>query len=160
MTLSLSVFDALKRMPLLGTLSTSLAELEQRKARLIASLSMSLIQWVALGASGWILALGMDIPLSMAQVVLVLLATIFFATSIPSLPGAIGTFEAAMIYAMGLFGVEKNVAFPYTLVMHALLFLPPTFFAVIFLPREGIGSIRELRSKTQNWRQSSAPGQV
>ena len=37
----------------------------------------------------------------------------------------------------------------YALVMHALLFLPPTILAAVFLPREGIGSLRELRSRVR-----------
>jgi uncharacterized protein (TIRG00374 family) len=144
----------IKRMRFLRTFAASVAELERSKVRLLASLVFSLGQWVALGFSGWIVAWGMDIPLSLAQVVLVILATIFFATSVPALPGAIGTFEAAMIYVMGLFHIDRDLAFPYALIMHALLFLPPTLVAVIFLPREGIGSLRELRSRAQGWRDS------
>mgnify|MGYP000409763506 CR=1 FL=1 len=96
----------------------------------------------------------MDIPLSLAQTVLVILVTIFVATSVPAVPGAIGTFEAAMVYIAALFGVDKDLAFPYALVMHALLFLPPTILAAVFLPREGIGSIRELRSRARTWSKS------
>jgi len=86
--------------------------------------------------------------------VLLILATIFVATSIPALPGAIGTFEAAMVYIMGLFNVERDLAFPYALVMHALLFLPPTILAAVLLPREGIGSLRELLTRAQTWTES------
>ena len=139
----------MERVPLLRTFAASVAEMEREKARLLASLAVSLSQWVILGISGWIVAWGMDITLSLAQVVLLILATIFVATSIPALPGAIGTFEAAMVYIMSLFDVDKDLAFPYALVMHALLFLPPTILAAVLLPREGVGSLRELRSHAQ-----------
>ena len=142
------------RVPLLRTFAASVAELEREKARLLASLAVSLSQWVILGISGWIVAWGMDITLSLAQAVLLILATIFVATSIPALPGAIGTFEAAMVYIMALFNVDKDLAFPYALVMHALLFLPPTILAAVLLPREGVGSLRELRSRAQTWRET------
>ena len=149
-----------RRVPLLSTLTASVAELEDRKGRLVASLAVSLGQWVVLGLSGWILARGMDIPISLPQVVLVMLLTILFATSVPSLPGAIGTFEAAMVYVMRFFGVDKDIAFLYALIMHALLFLPPTIIAAAFLPREGLGSLREIQSWSQNWRGSSTTEQA
>ncbi|MBI2855217.1 MAG: flippase-like domain-containing protein [Chloroflexi bacterium] len=153
-------FPIMGRVPLLAIFASSVAELEGRKTRLLASLALSTAQWVILGISGWLVALGMDIPLSPSQAVLVVLATIFFATSIPSLPGAIGTFEAAMIYVAGFFDVSRNQAFPYALVMHVLLFLPPTLLAAIFLPREGLGSVREFQAWVRQRDKSSSPDTV
>jgi len=141
----------IERFPLIRTFAASVAQLEQRKDRLIASMAVSLSQWLVLGVSGWIVAQGMDIPLSLAQAVLVILVTIFVATSVPAVPGAIGTFEAAMVYTMGFFDVDKSLAFSYSLVMHLLLFLPSTFLTAIFLPREGLGSLREIRMRAQAW---------
>ena len=141
----------MERFPIIRTFAASVAQMEQRKARLIASLAVSLSQWLVLGVSGWIVAQGMDIPLSLPQAVLVILATIFVATSVPAVPGAIGTFEAAMVYTTGFFDVDRNLAFSYALVMHALLFLPSTLLAAFFLPREGLGSIREIRMRAQTW---------
>ena len=137
----------MERFPLLRTFAVSVAELEQHKARLIASLAVSLSQWAILGVSGWIVALGMDIPLSLTQAVLVILATIFVATSVPAVPGAIGTFEAAAVYTMSIFDIDRSQAFSYAIVMHALLFLPSILIAAFFLPREGLGSIRELLAR-------------
>lgn len=147
----------MERLPLLRTFAASVAALEQKKTRLMASLAVSVSQWIILGVSGWIVAQGMDITLSLAQAVLLILATIFVATSVPALPGAIGTFEAVMVYIMGLFGVDRNLAFPYALVMHALLFLPPILVAVLFLPREGIGSLREVHFRAQTWTDTTPP---
>ncbi|MQF48709.1 flippase-like domain-containing protein [SAR202 cluster bacterium AC-647-N09_OGT_505m] len=145
----------MERVSLLRIFSASVAELEQEKTLLLASLAVSLSQWVVLGISGWIVAWGMDINLSLAQAVLLLLVTIFVASSIPALPGAIGTFEATMVYIMSVFDVHKDLAFPYALVMHALLFLPPTILAAGLLPREGIGSLRGLLSQARTWTESS-----
>lgn len=147
----------IQRLPLLRTFSASLADMEQHKTRLTASLAFGILQWTILGVSGWIVAQGMHIPLSLAQATLLILATIFIATSIPGLPGAIGTFEASTVYIMGLFGVDKNLAFSYAVVMHIILFLPPTLFAILLLPREGIGSLRELRSRARTWRNTPPP---
>lgn len=139
-----------QRIPVLGTLIQSIAGIEQRKGRLLASLAVSLGHWLLLGLSAWVVAIGMDLPVSLAQIILVILATILFATSVPALPGAIGTFEAAMVYVLGLFDIDRDLVFPYALTMHLMLFAPSTLIAVIFLPREGFGSIRKIPSMIQN----------
>lgn len=142
-----------QRITVLRTFTQSIAGIEQRKSRLLASLAVSLGHWLLLGLSAWVVAVGMGLPVSLAQIILVMLATILFATSVPSLPGAIGTFEAAMVYVLGLFNVDRDLVFPYALTMHLLLFTPSTLIAVIFLPREGLGSIRKMPSMIQNLRE-------
>jgi len=144
-----------QRITVLRTFTQSIAGIEQRKSRLLASLAVSLGHWLLLGLSAWVVAVGMGLPVSLAQIILVMLATILFATSVPSLPGAIGTFEAAMVYVLGLFNVDRDLVFPYALTMHLLLFTPPTLIAVIFLPREGLGSIRKIPSMIQNLREQA-----
>ena len=139
-----------QRIPVLGTLIQSIAGIEQRKSRLLASLAVSLGHWLLLGLSAWVVAVGMDLPVSLAQIILGILATILFATSVPALPGAIGTFEAAMVYVLGLFNIDRDLVFPYALTMHLMLFAPSTLIAVIFLPMEGFGSIRKIPSMIQN----------
>ena len=141
----------LRRVKLIAAFSHAIAEMERHKRRLLASVFISLGLWVCLGACGWIVAMDMGIPLTLPQAVLVVIATIFFATSAPSLPGGIGTFEFAMIFAMEqFFNVDKNVAFPYALVMHVLLFLPPMALAGVLLPREGISLFSALRSNNRD----------
>ncbi len=144
-----------QRITVLRTFTQSIAGIEQRKSRLLASLAVSLGHWLLLGLSAWVVAVGMGLPVSLAQIILVMLATILFATSVPSLPGAIGTFEAAMVYVLGLFNVDRDLVFPYALTMHLLLFTPSTLIAVIFLPREGLGSIRKIPSMIQNLREQA-----
>ena len=75
------------RFPALRTFAVSLAQLERNKARMAVSMVASLFQWGILGVSGWIIALGMNIDISLAQAALLILATIFVATSIPTTPG-------------------------------------------------------------------------
>ena len=141
----------LRRVKLIAAFSNSIAEMERHKTRLFASMLVSMGQWVCLGVCGWIVAQDMGIPLNLPQAVLIVLATIFFATTAPSLPAGIGTFEFAMITTMELFfGIDKNAAFPYALVMHVLLFLPPMLFAGILLPREGMTLFGMLRSQGLN----------
>ena len=149
----------LRRFSLFAAFSRSVAEMERHKLRLLASMLVSMGQWVCLGVCGWIVAQDMGISLTLPQAVLVVLATIFFATTAPSLPAGIGTFEFAMITTMELFfGIDKNQAFPYALVMHVLLFLPPMAFAGILLPREGMNLFGILRSQNLKRRPGAKDG--
>jgi uncharacterized protein (TIRG00374 family) len=60
------------------------------------------------------------------------------ATTIPSAPGYIGTFDAPGIAVLTAYGVPKALAAGYTLVLHAALWLPITALGAYYLLREGI----------------------
>jgi uncharacterized protein (TIRG00374 family) len=60
------------------------------------------------------------------------------ATSIPSAPGYVGTFDAPGIAVLSAYGVERAVAAGYTLVLHVALWLPITALGAYYLAREGI----------------------
>lgn len=60
------------------------------------------------------------------------------ATTIPSAPGYIGTFDAPGIAVLTAYGVEHSVAAGYTLVLHVALWLPITLLGAYYLAREGI----------------------
>ncbi|MBN2146145.1 MAG: flippase-like domain-containing protein [Anaerolineales bacterium] len=60
------------------------------------------------------------------------------ATTIPSAPGYVGTFDAPGIAVLGAYGVQKAVAAGYTLVLHAALWFPITILGAYYLAREGI----------------------
>ena len=142
-------FGFVERFPLLATFSAALRDLERHKLRLTVSMVASVVHWGVLGLSAWILAGSMGIEISIPQAVLLTLATIFVSTSIPTVPGAIGVFEAAVVYILAFFDVDKSHAFPYALVLHALFFVPPTAMAVLLLPREGLGSLGKLGARSQ-----------
>jgi uncharacterized protein (TIRG00374 family) len=60
------------------------------------------------------------------------------ATTIPSAPGYVGTFDAPGIAILKAAGVEAAVAASYTLVLHVALWLPITLLGAYYLAREGI----------------------
>ncbi len=65
-------------------------------------------------------AFGLFLPIQAAVMVTVFTA---FGKIIPSSPGAIGTFHYLVILVLGSFGVGKETALAYALVLHALSFL-------------------------------------
>lgn len=60
------------------------------------------------------------------------------ATTIPSAPGYIGTFDAPGIAVLEAYGVPGAVAAGYTLVLHAALWLPITLLGGYYMARESI----------------------
>lgn len=60
------------------------------------------------------------------------------ATTIPSAPGYVGTFDAPGIAVLSAYGVERAVAAGYTLVLHAALWFPITALGAYYLAREGL----------------------
>jgi len=73
------------------------------------------------------------------------------ATTIPSAPGYVGTFDAPGIAVLTAYGVPKALAAGYTLVLHAALWLPVTALGAYYLLREGISwsaeSLERLRAE-------------
>jgi uncharacterized protein (TIRG00374 family) len=61
------------------------------------------------------------------------------ATTLPSAPGYIGTFDAPGIAVLTLYGVEAAVATAYTLVLLAALWLPVTLLGIYYMIKEGLG---------------------
>jgi len=60
------------------------------------------------------------------------------ATTIPSAPGYVGTFDAPGIAVLVAYGVPKATAAAYTLVLHIALWAPITALGAYYFLREGI----------------------
>jgi len=71
------------------------------------------------------------------------------ATTIPSAPGYIGTFDAPGIAVLGAYGVEQATAAAYTLTLHAALWLPITVLGAYYLAKEGIKWNDSLRAEAE-----------
>jgi uncharacterized protein (TIRG00374 family) len=69
------------------------------------------------------------------------------ATTIPSAPGYIGTFDAPGIAVLVAYGVNQATAAGYTLVLHVALWLPITLLGAYYLTREGIHWSDSLRAE-------------
>ncbi|MCB0035927.1 MAG: flippase-like domain-containing protein [Anaerolineales bacterium] len=60
------------------------------------------------------------------------------ATTLPSSPGYVGTFDAPGIAVLKLYGVVEHIAFAYTIVLHVALWLPITLLGIYYMIREGL----------------------
>ncbi len=60
------------------------------------------------------------------------------ATTIPSAPGYVGTWEKVTEAVLTAFGIAPSVALGYAIVLHVALWLPVTLLGAYYLAREGI----------------------
>jgi hypothetical protein len=60
------------------------------------------------------------------------------STTLPAAPGYLGTFDAPGIAVLVAFGVARELATAYTLVLHAALWLPITLLGFFYMIREGL----------------------
>lgn len=71
------------------------------------------------------------------------------ATTIPSAPGYIGTFDAPGIAVLTAYGIPQAVAAGYTLTLHAALWIPITLLGAYYLAKEGIHWSDDLRTEAK-----------
>jgi len=71
------------------------------------------------------------------------------ATTIPSAPGYIGTFDGPGIAVLTAYGVNQATAAGYTLTLHAALWLPITLLGAYYMAREGIRWNDSLRAEAR-----------
>lgn len=137
-----------RRVPLLLRFTAAVRDLERERMRLLVSFVLSVGYWVLVGVVAWIVAEAADVSVTPLDATFVIMGTIFFATAVPAAPSAIGSFEWALVYLLGYFGISDESGFGYAVIIHAVLFLPPTIIAALFLPREGIQAVRRRPRET------------
>lgn len=74
------------------------------------------------------------------------------ATTIPSAPGYVGTFDAPGIAVLVAYGVQQAVAAGYTLVLHVALWFPITILGAFYFWREGMTwgeSVEKLKAESK-----------
>ena len=89
----------------------------------LPAVAVTIVSWLVLACSVWLLLLGTDIEASFGMALLVLIATNLVLV-VPSSPAALGAFEAAVVVALAAYGVERADALSFALVLHALNLFP------------------------------------
>jgi uncharacterized protein (TIRG00374 family) len=106
----------------------------------------SVIIWLLETGKYWFVMHAFDFHVSFFALML-MNGIVNLATSIPSAPGYIGTFDAPGIAVLVAYGVDQATAAGYTLVLHAALWLPITLLGAYLLTREGIRWSDSLRAE-------------
>jgi glycosyltransferase 2 family protein len=108
----------------------------------------SVIIWLLETGKYWFVMHAFDFSVSFFALML-MNGIVNLATTIPSAPGYIGTFDAPGIAVLTAYGVNQATAAGYTLVLHVALWLPITLLGAYFLAREGIQWSDSLRAETE-----------
>jgi uncharacterized protein (TIRG00374 family) len=106
----------------------------------------SVIIWLLETGKYWFVMHAFDFSVSFFALML-MNGIVNLATTIPSAPGYIGTFDAPGIAVLTAYGVDQATAAGYTLVLHVALWLPITLLGAYYLTREGIKWSDSLRSE-------------
>ena len=122
-------------------LTVAVGLLRQSPKRLWLSFGATLAHWFLLGLAAWVLAQGLGIDLNVLTLTALMVGTTFFTSAVPSLPGAVGTYEFALISTLRLLGVEEAPAFAFAVVMHLMTFLPTSSIAVAMVSRVGLSVV-------------------
>lgn len=99
--------------------------------------------WLLNAAAFWICFAAFDIPVGF-EGALLLQGLLVLGISIPSTPGFIGPFEAAIVAALALFEVPANRAFSYAITFHVTTFVPIVLLGLWSLGRTPI-ALKDLR---------------
>ena len=103
----------------------------------------SIIIWLLETVKYWFVTYAFGFSISFFALML-MNGVVNLATTLPSAPGYIGTFDKPGIEVLTIFGVERGLAAGYTLVLHAALWLPITLLGLWYMTREGL-SWREFK---------------
>jgi glycosyltransferase 2 family protein len=85
----------------------------------------SIVIWLMETVKYWFVMHAFDFEVSFL-VLMLMNGLVNLATTLPSAPGYIGTFDTPGIEVLKQFGVEANIAASYTFTLHAALWLPVT----------------------------------
>ncbi len=107
-----------------------------------ASIFISVLIWVGYALSVYVMALAMGIDLTVSQAFVVLLSVTILLT-LPSTPGFVGTMETGIKTGLVLFGVDPSQALAFALVYHVTQYVPITIGGFVALWLEGL-SMRDI----------------
>ncbi len=108
----------------------------------------SVVIWLLETAKYWFVMHAFDFQVSFFALML-MNGVVNLATTLPSAPGYVGTFDAPGIAVLMAYGVPKPVAAGYTLTLHAALWLPVTLLGWFYFVQEGL--------HWRSWRQATLP---
>jgi uncharacterized protein (TIRG00374 family) len=123
-------------MGLLERFLDGLASLRSPREVLMVLLT-SVVIWLLETAKYWFVMQAFPFEVSFFALML-MNGIVNLATTIPSAPGYVGTFDAPGIAVLVAYGTPKALATGYTLVLHAALWLPITVLGAYYMARESI----------------------
>jgi uncharacterized protein (TIRG00374 family) len=97
----------------------------------------SVLIWLLETCKYWFVMHAFDFSVSFFALML-MNGIVNLATTIPSAPGYVGTFDLPGIALLQAYNVPGEMAASYTLLLHAALWLPVTLVGAVYFAREGL----------------------
>ena len=128
----------LRARPLVVTYGNAWRRLVAQPRRVAQVLLVTVVQWTLLGAAALIIARQVGINLHFPVILILTLATMTLGMVLPGLPSGIGPFEFAATLLLSLYGVDREPALAFGVIVHATFLLPPILIAVVMLLTSGL----------------------
>jgi hypothetical protein len=100
----------------------------------------------------------MDLQLGLLAGITVLVLTCI-GIALPAAPGFIGNYHYASVVALGLFGVGKDLALAYAILLHFLTLAVIVIMGVFFINVSKLNVGFSLKSAVSSWQQAAGRGQ-
>lgn len=97
----------------------------------------SIVIWLLETVKYWFVMHAFDFSVTFFALML-MNGIVNLATTIPSAPGYVGTFDAPGIAVLKAFGIEGGLAASYTVVLHVALWLPITALGLYYFGKESL----------------------
>lgn len=94
--------------------------------------------WLTETGKYWVIAHAFPALQVNFMVLMLMTAVVNLATTLPSAPGYVGTFDKPGIEILKAFGQPANIAAAYTIVLHVALWLPITLLGFVFMAQESL----------------------
>jgi uncharacterized protein (TIRG00374 family) len=116
-----------------------------RSPRLLAgTIVWSLVLWLVNGLGFYVAFKAFGIPVGFLGALL-MQGVLIFGISVQLTPGFVGQFEAAIVAALALYGVPKDLASSYAIAYHAVTFVPIVLLGAWSLARTPV-ALSDLRN--------------
>lgn len=110
------------------------AVVNRRDAVVVGAITAAV--WALWAVAAWLVGSSLGISMSPLEVAF-MTATINLGAAIPSSPGFVGTFQWLCVAGLALFGVSQTDALAFSIIMHAVWYVPTTLIGVGLLARRG-----------------------
>ena len=114
--------------------------------KMVLNVSLQTIAiWILMGLSNYFvfISFGFDLPLTASYVLLVVVS---ISILIPSTPGFVGVYHAGAVWTLTAYGIGKENALSFALVLHAAQFIPITLMGFYYLRKEHL-SLKKLEEE-------------
>ncbi len=113
--------------------------------RLTWVFAQTVFLWLCMGFSNYFvfLAFGFDLPMTASYVLLVVVS---ISILVPSSPGYVGVYHYGTVLTLTTYGISKEQALSFALVLHAAQFIPITLMGFYYLRKEHL-SLKNLEQE-------------